>query len=132
MDIYITPLLEMYVYVKEGRIRMRSEKRMKAPGCKEYITNHKMTDRLIYEGGEVKIYEQSNQYIEDTNRYHLQKELQREKKKNEDLTRIANNKVSKELELETKNEEVSEYHRKLYLLKHIKAWSQHSWWQENG
>lgn len=111
----------MYVYVKDDKIRMRSEQRMRAPGCKEYITNHKMTDRLIYEGGEVKIYEQSKQYIEDTNRYHLQKELQREKKKNEDLIRIANNKVTKEMELEVKNEQVSEYHRKIYLLKHIKA-----------
>ena len=90
-----------------------------------------MTDRLIFEWGKVKIYEESKQYAEDINRYHLQRELQRTKKKNEDLLKIANNKVEKEMELKTKNQEVWEYHRTLYLLKNMK-WSQHSWWQENG
>ena len=119
----------MYVYVRDGKIRLKSEIRMKAPGCKEYKTDHKMTDRLIYEGWEIKIYEHSKQYGEDINRYHLQKELRRTQKKNEQLQRIADNKIEKEMELKTKNQKVSEYHRQIYLLKHMK-WSQHSWWQE--
>lgn len=90
-----------------------------------------MTDRLIYEGWQIKIYEQSRQYGEDINRYHLQKELKNTKKKNEDLLRIANNKIYKEMELEVKGKEPDEYHRKLYLLKKLK-WSQHLWWQEIG
>ena len=121
----------MYVYVKDGKIRLQSEERVRAPGCKEYITDHKKTDRLIYEGGEIKIYEQSKQYGEDINRYHLQKELAHEKKVNKDLTRIANNKMREDMELDVKNQEPSAYHKNLYLLKKIK-WSQHSWWQENG
>lgn len=92
----------MYVYVKNGKIRLKSEKRMRAPGCQEYITNHKMTDRLIFEGGQVKIYENSKQYVEDTNRYQLQKELKEEKRKNKELVQIANMKVTKELELDKK------------------------------
>ena len=110
----------MYVYVKNGRIRLRSEEQINAPGYQEYRTDHKITDRLIFEGGEIKLYEQSKQYGEDINRYHLQKELKKTQKRNEDLLRIANNKVEKEMELKTKNQEVGEYHRKLYLLKKIK------------
>ena len=54
-----------------------------------------MTDRLIYEGGEIKKYENSKQYIEDTNRYQLQKDLKEEKRKNAELLIIANAKVKK-------------------------------------
>lgn len=90
-----------------------------------------MTDRLIYEGGQIKIYEQSKQYGEDINRYHLQKELKRQTKINKELETIANSKVQKELELDVKKQEADSYQRKLYLLKNMK-WSQHSWWQEIG
>lgn len=104
---------------------------MRVPWATEYETDHKMTDRLIYEGGQVKLYEDSKQYGEDINRYHLQKELKTTKKKNEDLLRIANNKIQKEMELDVKWETASAYHRNIYLLKKIR-WSQHLWWQENG
>ena len=92
----------MYVYVKNGKIRLRSEERIRATGYQEYITNHKMTDKLIFEGGQVKVYEDSKQYVEDTNRYQLQKELKEEKRKNKELVQIANMKVTKELELDKK------------------------------
>lgn len=110
----------MYVYVKNGKIRLQSEERMRAPGCQEFITDHKKTDRLIYEGGEIKLYEHSKQYGEDINRYQLQKELAHEKKLNNDLTRIANNKMIKDMELDKKNQEPSSYHRNIYLLKKMK------------
>lgn len=90
----------MYVYVKNGKIYLTTEEKTKVQGCQEYITNHKKTDRLIFENGQVKLYENSKQYIEDTNRYHLQKELKEEKRKNKELTKIANTKVSKARELE--------------------------------
>jgi hypothetical protein len=121
----------MYVYVKDWKIRLKSETRIRVPGATEYKTEHKITDRLIYEGWQIKVYEDSKQYWEDINRYHLQKELKNTKKKNEDLLRIANNKIRKEMELEVKGKEPDEYHRKIYLLKKLK-WSQHLWWQENG
>lgn len=110
----------MYVYVRDGKIFLQSEQRIRIPGTQEFITDHKMTDRLIYEGGEIKKYENSKQYVEDTNRYQLQKELAHEKKINKDLTRIANNKMKKEMELR-EDEEPSSYHRNLYLLKKLKA-----------
>lgn len=88
-----------------------------------------MTDRLIYEGGEIKKYENSKQYIEDTNRYKLQKDLKEEKRKNAELLTIANTKVKKEMRLDVKGQEPDAYHRKLYILNNMK-WSQHLWWIE--
>lgn len=102
-----------------------SPSRIKAPGCQEYITNTGMHDKLIFEDNQVKIYEQSRQYEEDINKYKLQKDLKEEKRKNEELTKIANMKVKKELELEAKNQEPNEYQRKIYLLRNMR-WSQQS------
>lgn len=84
-----------------------------------------MTDRLIFEDNQIKIYEQSKQYGEDINRYQLQKDLKEEKRKNKELVQIANMKVTKELELEKKWEEANEYQRKLYLLRNMR-WLQQS------
>jgi len=90
-----------------------------------------MEDNLIFEENQIKKYENSKQYIEDSNRYHLTKELEKTKKKNAELTTIANAKMKKDLELEVKGQEPDEYNKKLYLLKNMK-WLQRSWWQENG
>ncbi len=90
-----------------------------------------MEDNLIFEENQIKKYENSKQYIEDTNRYHLTKELEDTKRKNAELTTIANAKMKKDLELEVKGQEPDEYNKKLYLLKNMK-WLQRSWWQENG
>lgn len=110
----------MYVYVKDGKIRLQSEDRIKATGYQEYETDHKITDRLIFEDGQVKLYEQSRQYAEDTNRYQLQKELAHEKRINKDLTRIANNKMITDMELDKKKQEPSSYHKNIYLLKKLR------------
>ena len=99
---------------------------------REYITNYSMEDNLIFEDNQIKKYENSKQYIEDSNRYHLTKELEKTKKKNAELTTIANAKMRKDLELDVKWQKPDEYNKKLYLLKNMKQWSQHSWWQEIG
>ena len=92
---------------------------------REYITRYSMDDNLIFEDNQIKKYENSKQYIEDTNRYHLTKELEDTKRKNAELTTIANAKVQKELELDVKGKEANEYQRKIYLLKNMK-WLQQS------
>ena len=84
-----------------------------------------MEDNLIFEENKIKKYENSKQYIEDSNRYHLTHELEEANRKNAELTTIANAKVKKELELERKGLEPDEYTRKLYLLKNMK-WLQQS------
>ena len=118
----------MYVYVSEKwNIIMRSSFRMTWMQNKyrEYITRYSMEDNLIFEDNQIKKYENSKQYIEDSNRYHLTKELEDTKRKNAELTSIANAKVKKDLELEAKWQEVDEYQRKLYTLKNMR-WLQQS------
>jgi hypothetical protein len=92
---------------------------------REYITEYSMEDNLIFEWGKIVKYENSKQYIEDSNRYHLTKELEKTKKKNAELTTIANAKMKKDLELDAKWQEPDEYNKKIYLLKNMK-WLQRS------
>lgn len=113
----------MYVYVTDrGNIILRTKERNMKMRIKyrEFIVNYDMTDNLIYEWGEIKKYENSRQYIEDTNRYHLTKELNEEKRKNADLVKIANTKVRQDMELDIKGQEANEYQRKLYLLRNMR------------
>ena len=118
----------MYVYVSEKwNIIMKSS--FKITGMqnqyREYITEYSQMDNLIFEDNQIKKYENSRQYIEDTNRYHLTKELEETKRKKAELETIANAKVKKDMELEVKGQEPDEYQRKLYLLKNMK-WLQQS------
>ena len=113
----------MYVYVSEKwNIIMKSKERLTGlwNQYREYNTAYTMEDNLIFEENQIKKYENSKQYIEDTNRYHLTKELEEEKRKNADLTKIANTKVRKELELDVKWQEPNEYQRKIYLLRNMR------------
>ena len=84
-----------------------------------------MEDNLIFEWNQIKKYENSQQYIEDSNRYHLTHELEQTKRKNSELESIANAKVKEELELEKRGLEADEYTRKLYTLKNMR-WLQQS------
>ena len=124
----------MYVYVSDKwNIIMKSKIRLNGlwNQYREYNTSYTMEDNLIFEDNQIKKYENSKQYIEDTNRYHLTKELEDTKRKNAELTTIANAKMTKDLELEVKGQKPDEYNKKLYLLNNMK-WLQRSWWQENG
>ncbi len=124
----------MYVYVSDKwNIIMKSNIRLTGlwNQYREFNTAYTMEDNIIFEWGKVIKYENSKQYIEDSNRYHLTHELEETKRKNAELTTIANAKMVKDLELEAKWQEPDEYNKKLYLLKNMK-WLQRSWWQENG
>ena len=92
---------------------------------REFNTAYTMEDNLIFEENQIKKYENSKQYIEDSNRYHLTKELEDTKRKNAELTTIANAKMNKDLELEVKGQKPDEYNKKIYLLKNMR-WLQHS------
>ena len=118
----------MYVYVSDkGNIIMKSNIRLNGlwNQYREFNVAYTMEDNLIFEWGKVIKYENSKQYIEDSNRYHLTHELEETKRKNAELTSIANSKVKKDLELEAKWQEVDEYQRKLYTLKNMR-WLQQS------
>lgn len=87
---------------------------------REYSTQYSITDNIIFEENQIKRYENSKQYIEDTNRYRLNKELEDTKRRNKELTKIANKTVKEELELDVKDKEPNEYQRKIYLLKQMR------------
>ena len=118
----------MYVYVSDKwNIIMKSNIRLSGLRNQymEYNTNYTMEDNLIFEENKIKKYENSKQYIEDSNRYHLTHELEETKRKNSELESIANAKVKKELELDKRGLEADEYTRKLYTLKNMR-WLQQS------
>ena len=118
----------MFVYVSDnGNIILKTNVRQTRFWWKyrEFNVGYSETDNLIFEWWQVIKYENSKQYIEDTNRYHLTKELEEQKRKNTELTQIANAKVRKELELDVKGQEDSEYQRKIYLLRNMR-WLQQS------
>ncbi len=118
----------MYVYVSDKwNIIMKSNIRLSGlrNQYREYNTNYTMEDNLIFEWNQIKKYENSKQYIEDSNRYHLTHELEQTKRKNSELESIANAKVKKELELDKRGLEADEYQRKLYTLKNMR-WLQQS------
>ena len=118
----------MYVYVSnEWNIILRSNKKLTwlQNKYREYDTKYSITDNLIYEDNQIKRYENSRQYAEDKNKFHLERELEETKRKNNELTKIANTKVTKELELDKRGLEANEYQRKLYLLKNMR-WLQQS------
>ena len=113
----------MYVYVSDKwNIIMKSNIRLTwlQNQYREYSTAYTMEDNLIFEENQIKKYENSKQYIEDTNRYHLNKEVDRLNQENKDLTIIANSVVKKETKM-ARSDEPTEYNRKIYLLKN-KRW----------
>ncbi len=115
----------MYVYVSDKwNIIMKSNIRLTGlwNQYREYNTAYTMEDNIIFEWGKIVKYENSKQYIEDSNRYHLNKELEEEKRKNAELETIANAKVKKDMEL---RREATERDKKLYLLKNMR-WLQQS------
>lgn len=113
--------MRVYVSDKWNIILKCNERQIKLWGkYREYRVEYKDTDNLIYEGGKIIKYENSKQYIEDTNRYHLTKELNEEKRKNTELEKIANAKVTKELELEERWLDANEYQRKIYSLRNMR------------
>lgn len=113
----------MYVYVTDKwNIILKSEKRLTKMWGKyrEFRTEYSNTDNLIYEGGKIIRYEDSKQYIEDSNRYKLDKQINELTRKNKDLEKIANSKVRKELELDVKWEQANEYQRKIYMIRNMR------------
>lgn len=118
----------MYVYVSDKwNIVLKTNVRQTKLWWKyrEYDVAYNENDNLIFEWNQVIKYENSKQYIEDTNRYHREKELKEERRKNADLTKIANAKVTKELELEARWLEANEYQRKIYMIRNMR-WLQQS------
>jgi len=118
----------MFVYVLNNKIVLKSKERIveMLPQYKEYQVNYTETDRLIFEDNQIKLYENSKQYLEDINYYHLQTENEKLKKENKQLEFIAHEKIQEDREMFT-TDKPNDYQKKIYLLKKIKCSRQLSW-----
>lgn len=85
-----------------------------------FIVDCKPTDNLIIENWHIKIYEQSKQREEDSNKYHLTKENERLQNENEKLERIAKIGVEKKSNRYGKGEKLTDFEKNIYLLNHLK------------
>ena len=105
----------MYLYVKNWNIIHKSEKKKQLlwflEGCQIYEDNQKWN--LIFENGKVKIYEQSKQREEDSNKYHLTIENYQLKKDNNKLKPIADREVRNQLRKRS-YEKLTEFDYKKY------------------
>lgn len=113
----------MYVYVSNKWniiLKTMNRKIWIQNKYREYIVNYQLSDNLIFEWWQVIKYENSQQYIEDTNRYHLTKELDRVKRENKDMEIALNKKIKWEIK-KARADEITEYDKKLYILKN-KRW----------
>ncbi|MBO7695081.1 MAG: hypothetical protein J6T10_20875 [Methanobrevibacter sp.] len=75
-----------------------------------------MNDNLIFEDGEVRIYEKSKQFEKDIHKYKLSKQIESLELQKEKLEKIANEKVKKE----TFKKEPTKFDRELYILRQMK------------
>lgn len=112
----------MFVYVKNGNIVYKSNTRRNLiPDSTEIRCWFSLNDNLVFEDGEVRIYEKSKQFEKDIHKYKLSKQIKSLEFQNDKLEKIANKKIKKEVLVK----EPTKYDRDIYLLRQMK-WSQHS------
>ena len=109
------------MYIKNGNIIFKSNTRSNLfPDASEVWCWFSMNDNLIFEDGEVRIYEKSKQFEKDIHKYKLSKQIESLELQKEKLEKIANEKVKKEI-----LKDPTKFDRELYILRQMK-WSQHS------
>ena len=111
----------MYVYVKNWNIVYKSDKRSNLiKDAIEMQTTYTKNDNIIFEDGEIRIYEKTKQFEKDVHKYRLDEKIKKLEHHNKDLEQIANKKITKDLELNERWLEANEYQRKIYLLKNLR------------
>lgn len=108
----------MYVYIKNGNIIYKSNNKV------DFIKDAQvigcwfdLTDNLIFEDGEVRIYEKSKQFEKDIHKYKLKQEIDSLEFQKGKLEKIANEKVKKKRKIK---EETTKFERELYLLNNMR------------
>ena len=110
------------MYIKNGNIIFKSNTRTNLfPDASEVWCWFSMNDNLIFEDGQVRIYEKSKQFEKDIHKYKLSKQVESLEFQNDKLEKIANEKIKKK----TLTKEPTKYDRDIYLLRQMK-WSQPS------
>ena len=112
----------MYVYIKNGNIIHKSNKKKLLIGFLEWcqILEEENTDRCIYENWKLVKYEKSKQREEDSNKYHLTIENENLKKENNKLERIAKVEVKNKSKRYGDGETLTDFEKNIYLLNHLK------------
>ena len=109
------------MYIKNGNIIFKSNTRTNLfPDASEVWCWFSMNDNLIFEDGQVRIYEKSKQFEKDIHKYKLSKQIESLEFQNNKLEKIANEKIKPKIQ-----KEPTKFDRELYLLRQMK-WSQHS------
>lgn len=110
------------MYIKNGNIIFKSNTRTNLfPDASEIWCWFSMNDNLVFEDGQVRIYEKSKQFEKDIHKYKLSKQIESLEFQNNKLEKIANEKIKKK----TLTKEPTKYDRDIYLLRQMK-WSQPS------
>jgi hypothetical protein len=103
----------MYVYLKNNRIYHKSEEKKLIADTTIVECPYRVTDDLIYEEGEIKLYEKSVQYNKDHNIKTKDEELVQLRIENEELREIADNEIRSALGM-GENEKVTQFKKLLY------------------
>lgn len=108
------------MYIKNGNIIFKSNTRTNLfPDASEVWCWFSMNDNLVFEDGQVRIYEKSKQFEKDIHKYKLSKQIESLEFQNNKLEKIANEKIKKKSLIK----EPTKYNRDIYLLRQMK-WSQ--------
>lgn len=113
----------MFVYIRNGNIVYKSNNKVDfIPDASVIGCWFNLNDNLIFEDGQVRIYEKSKQFEKDIHKYRLSEKIESLEFQNDKLEQIANKKVEKDLELK---KEPGKFERELYLLKNMKQCWKH-------
>lgn len=108
----------MYVYVKNGNIIYKDNKKVDFIKDAQVIQCwFNLNDNLVFEDGNIRVYEKSKQFEKDIHKYRLKQEINSLEYQNDKLEKIANKQVKKERKLKN---ETSKFERELYLLNNMK------------
>ena len=121
----------MYVYLKNNRIYHKSEEKRIFPNTTIIESNFNIKDDLIWEDGEIKLYEKSEQYKKDYNITSLEEKNRKLEEENKKLSEISDREIRKELWM-IKTEKITAYHRNLYHTIMQKKWLEIKQWLKTG
>ncbi|MDR0651286.1 MAG: hypothetical protein LBG59_08030 [Candidatus Peribacteria bacterium] len=90
----------MYVYLKDNHIYHKSEEKKLIPNTTLIeVVGYKITDDLIYEDGEIKLYINSEQYQKDKNIQTNKEKIAALEKRNKELNEVADGEVRRAVQL---------------------------------
>jgi transcriptional regulator with PAS, ATPase and Fis domain len=104
----------MYIYLKNNHIYHKSETKKLIPNTSFLeVQGFSVNDDLIYEDGEVKLYEKSEQYKKDKQIKSKDEKIFELEKEKEELKEIADSEIKRVFNIDN-NEKVNTFNKFLY------------------